>query len=332
MIKLPQKDKAGADPDRISRQKKNLVFILVAAFLFSTMEVALKLAGASYQPLQITFLRFFIGGLCLLPFAILDLKKRGCRLNLGDWGYLLLLGFINICVSMVLFQFGIMETNASLAAVIISINPVFTMVFARFLVKESFTAKKVMVLILSIAGLAVVVDPASLVQGKSALFGLALTVAASVAFGFYTALGKKRIEKIGGLTQNSVSFLLGSLALLVALLATHQPVLAGISLQSLPLLIYLSVFVTALGYYMYLKAIASAGPSFAAMTFFIKPVFAPLIAFAVLGEALTAHLLLGVGFVLAGSLVSAFGDSAALWVSSLRFRHLSMKRAGLQVK
>ena len=46
-----------------------------AAFLFATMEVALKFAGSTFNSLQLTFLRFFIGGLFLLPFALRDLKS-----------------------------------------------------------------------------------------------------------------------------------------------------------------------------------------------------------------------------------------------------------------
>jgi drug/metabolite transporter (DMT)-like permease len=284
--------------------KKNFVFVFAAAFLFGTMEVALKLAGSTFNPIQLTFLRFFIGGLCLLPFAIKDLKKRNCKLITGDWIYLFLLGFVNICVSMVLFQLGVMQTNANLAAIIISINPIFTMLFAQFLVNEKLTGKKVLVLILNIVGLIIVANPVSLYNGKSNIYGILLTFFAAVTFGFYTALGKKRIAKIGGFTQNSFSFILGSLTLLCYLLISRQPVLDGISVSSLPILLYIAIFVTALGYFFYLKAIELAGPSKASITFFIKPILAPIIAFIVLHEAISVNLVVGVLFVLIGSFIS----------------------------
>ncbi|HML87333.1 MAG TPA: DMT family transporter [Methylomusa anaerophila] len=288
--------------------KKSFAFVLAAAFLFGTMEVALKLAGSSFNAMQLTFLRFLIGGICLLPFAMFDLKKRQYRLTVGDWAYFFLLGFVNICISMVLFQLGVMRTNANLAAVIISTSPIFTMIFAQFIVNEKFTAKKAVVLILNVIGLIIVANPVTLFSGKSAVSGILLTLVAAVAFGLYTALGKKRIEKIGGLTQNSLSFILGSSVLLVVLLVTKQPVVGGIQLSTLPLLLYLSIFVTAIGYYCYLKAIEVSGPSTASITFFIKPIFAPIIAFAVLNEAITVNLVFGVVFILAGSLVSIARD------------------------
>lgn len=286
--------------------KKSIAFILVAAFLFGTMEVALKLAGAAIDPTQLTFLRFFIGGLCLFPFAVHDLKKRQCKLTKGDWLYLFLQGFLCICVSMLLFQIGVMRTNANLAAIIISTNPVFTMIFAKFIVQEKFTVVKFFVLLLNIVGLAVVANPLKLLRGHAATDGILITLAAAVTFGLYTALGKKRIAKIGGLPQCSFSFLLGSLVLLIALAVKGGPVLSGIQPNNILLLLYLGVLVTGVGYYCYIKAIEVSGPSTASITFFIKPVFAPIIAFLVLKEPITLNIILGVIFILSGSLVSAF--------------------------
>lgn len=288
--------------------KKSIVFILAAAYLFGTMEVALKLAGTSFDAIQLTFLRFLIGGICLLPFAIYDLQKRRYRLTCGDWLYLFLLGFVCICISMILFQLGVMRTNANLAAVIISTSPVFTMIFAQYVANEKFTIKKAIVLLLNCIGLIIVANPVTLFKGKAAMDGILLLLAAAIAFGLYTALGKKRIDKIGGITQNSISFILGSLVLLLVLFVTKQPIVKGIQPSTLPLLLYLGIFVTGTGYYCYIKALELSGPSTASITFFIKPIFAPFIAFVVLKEAITANLIFGVMFVLAGSLVSLAGD------------------------
>ena len=51
--------------------KKEILYITITAILFSTMEVALKIAGNELDAFQVTFIRFAIGGLFLLPFAII---------------------------------------------------------------------------------------------------------------------------------------------------------------------------------------------------------------------------------------------------------------------
>lgn len=287
--------------------KKSFIFILLAAFLFGTMEVALKIAGNAFNPIQLTFLRFMIGGIFLSPFAVYDLRKRRYKLTKGDWLYLFLLGFVCICVSMLSFQLGIMRTNANLAAVIISSSPVFTMIFAQFIVDEKLTLTKVFVLILNIIGLIIVANPVTLLNGSSSIAGILITLLASVTFGLYTAMGKKRIAKIGGITQNSFSFIMGSAVLMIYLLITGEPVVSGIQPGNILLLLYLGIFVTGIGYFCFVKAIEISGPSTASITFFIKPVFAPVVAFVVLHEAITLNIILGVVFILAGSFISIAG-------------------------
>lgn len=284
--------------------KKVYIYVFLTGMLFGSMEVALKIGGATFNPIQLTFIRFLIGGLFLLPFAIRDLKKRQIKLTAGDMVYLFSLGFICICFSMVLFQIGLMGINASLAALIFSINPVFTMVFAHYIVHEKFTKKKAIALAISIIGLIIVMNPQKLVSGDNNIWFLLMTLVAAISFGLYTAFGKKRIAKIGGVTQNSFSFLMGSATLLVVLIITGEPILEGISIDTAPLLFYLGVCVTGIGYYFYLKTVEIAGPSTASVAFFIKPMIAPVFAMAILGETITVNIGVGLIFILFGSFVN----------------------------
>ena len=285
-------------------EKKSIIYIVLTAFFFGTLEVASKLGGASFNAIQLVFLRFLIGGVMLLPFAIHDLKKRAYKLTKSDLFYLLGLGVICVCISMAMLQYGVKRINANLASIIISMNPLFTMIFARFLVGEPFTKKKALVLVISFIGLLVVLNPATLFTGSIDPFGLIITLLAAISFGLFTAMGKKRLAKIGGMAQNSFSFLLGCAVLFIVMLVAKIPVVEGITLQSLPVLLYLGIFVTGAGYICFLKAIEIAGPSNASIAFFIKPVLAPVIAFLVLGEKFTWNLIVGIVIILIGSYIN----------------------------
>lgn len=284
--------------------RKSILYIVLTAFCFGTMEVASKLGGASFDSIQLVFLRFVIGGLILLPFAVHDLKKKNYRLTPSDWLYLLALGAVCVCISMAMFQIGVKRINANLASIIISMNPLFTMIFAKFIVDEPFTKKKALVLVISFAGLVIVVNPATLIGGTIDVTGLLITVGAAVSFGLYTAMGKKRIAKLGGMVENAVSFLLGSAVLLVFMAISGTPVLAGINTETLPVLLYLGICVTGIGYYAFLKAIELSGASNASIAFFIKPVVAPIAAWIVLGEAITWNFIAGVVVILIGSYIN----------------------------
>lgn len=286
-----------------SKLDKSFIFVLITAFCFGTMEIALKLGGNSFSPLQITFLRFLIGGLFLLPFAVNDIKKKDIHITAGDIVYTTVLGIIGICISMTFFQLGVMNSNANTAAVIISSNPVFTMIFAYFIVKEAFTARKAVVLVISMIGLVFVANPAGMAEGNT-VKGLVFVFIAAVMFSLYTALGKLRIGKLGGMVQNSFSFLIASVIELVIVLIKGDPVISGITMQSLPVLIYTGIVVTGIGYFAYMKAIELAGPSNASVAFFIKPVIAVILAQIVLDEPITWNIVFGVALILIGSVIN----------------------------
>lgn len=281
----------------------SIICVIICAFCFGTMEIALKIGAASFTPLQITFLRFFLGGIVLLPFALRDLKKREHRLSRGDLLYLTVLAVTGICISMTLCQVGLLKSNANTAAVIICSNPVFTMIFAHFLVNDRFTKRKAVVLVLSLLGLVFVANPFDMAEGNTPE-GILCVLTAAVLFGLFSAIGKMRVAVLGGLTQNSFSFLIGSAILFAALLITGQPVVQGITAASLPVLLYAGIVVTGFGYWSYLKAIELSGPSFASVAFFIKPVIACILSAVILSETITWTTIIGVILVLTGSVIN----------------------------
>ena len=117
------------------------------------------------------------------------------------------------------------------------------------------------------------------------------------------------------------SFLFGSVELLVLLLLGHTgpvssfygavgldmfqdvPLLQGINLQSLPYLLFIGIVSTGLGYVFHMFAIEKTSATHGSLVFFFKPILAPLVALAVLGEAITGPMVLGIVFFLAGSLM-----------------------------
>ena len=302
---------------------KGGLWILFTALAFGTMEIALKIGGNAFTPLQLTFLRFAIGGLFLAPFAVADRHRRlragAPPLARGDFAYCAMLGLVGIVVSMTMFQLSVQHSNANLAAVLISINPVFTMVFAHFVAGERFTARKALVLAVCLAGLALVAAPWRLAAGNSAR-GILYGFGASVAFGLYTALSRRQVARIGGMATNALSFLLGAALELVVLLVRGEPAFAGIGPDSLGVLVYVSLVVTGFGYYSFMRAVEAAGASSASYAFFIKPPVAMVLAWLVLGEAITWNIVLGIAIIVAGFVwnVRAGGE---------RQRHVSMKTA-----
>ncbi len=281
------------------KSKKATLCILITAFAFGTMEISLKIAAGAFMPFQLTFLRFMTGGLMLLPFAFRQIRRRELKLNRSDFLYLFSLGVINICVSMVLFQIGVQMSSAGPAAIIMSANPIFTMIFSHFIVHDRFNRQKAITLLLGITGLIIVAEPASFISG-SGKTGMLIVLAAAIGFSFYTTLGKIRMDRLGGMIENSFSFIMGSLTLLVIELIRGESVLRGINSHTVWELLYTGIIVTGIGYMCYMKAVDLSGPSAASIAFFIKPVVAVTGAALILHEAITPHTVIGMSFIIAG--------------------------------
>ena len=110
------------------------LFIALAAVIFSTMEVLLKLpavAGA-FHPMQITLERFLGGGIGLLPVAGGTVRRKGIRLTRRDVGTFALTGLFCVPLSMVLYQLAITHGQANVVAVLFSGNPIFVIRTAVF--------------------------------------------------------------------------------------------------------------------------------------------------------------------------------------------------------
>ena len=274
----------------------------MAAFFYGTMETALKLAGNELDPLQLTFLRFFIAGLVFLPIAIGELRRNRIRLTRKDYLYLWLLGVMNVPFFTVAFQLGIMWSNASTAAVIFSVNPVFTMIFAHFMAGELFTKQKLKVIIIGIAGIILMMRPWD-IQGGNTLHGMLLSLTAAVFFGLYTVMGKKITVKIGIMPQTSLSFIFGSLTLLMVMFFIGSPVIAGVK-ENIWIVLYTSFAVTCLGYLFYFLAIKNSDAVTGSITFFLKIVIAPIIAVIVLGEHLMWNTYIGIVLMLLASFMN----------------------------
>ncbi len=288
---------------------KAYIYVLITAFLFGSMEVSCKIGGMDFDPLQLTFLRFAIGGLVLLPFAVAEMRRRHFRPGLRDLLELAGVGTLGIPISMVLFQLSIMSSNASTVSVLICTSPFFTMLFAHLFTDEKLNRRKLLVLAIALCGILFMLRPWD-VQAGNTMSGMMLMLLAALFFGAYTVAGKTLVARMGLMAQTSFSFLLGSAILLVILLITGRPVLQGVTEYPV-IVLYVGLLVTGLGYYCYFKAIELADAATGSFAFFLKPAIAPVLAWIILRETILWNTFVGIGLILAASLLNILQQKQA---------------------
>ncbi len=300
----------------MSRSRSGYFYIILSAVIFSTMEVVLKTMHGVLAPMQITVLRFFAGGLLLLPFALRSMKEKGTTLRRADLPFFALTGFLCVVVSMSFYQTAVVSTRASVVAVIFSCNPIFVTVLAKPLLGEEIGRNHIAALALELLAVLIIIDP---LHASLDPTGALLAVAAALFFALYSVVCKKRTARFGGIAVTCLSFLCGASELLVVLLLGRTaavggafratglalfadvPILRGIPTSALPALLYICAVVSAGGFVCHMMAVEKTSARQASLVFFFKPILAPIFAAIFLREEIAPNMLLGIGCFLLGS-------------------------------
>lgn len=295
------------------------------------MEIALKIAGGQFNPIELNFIRFLIGGLALLPFTIHYLKKNNVSLTKSDFGRIALTGFVIVVLSMTLYQLSIGMTTASVIAIMLSANPIFGLIIGFIFLREKLSRTNVLALILTLVGLLIIINPLHL----SGAMGIMLGLLSSIIFGIYGVMSRVNGNKIGlnGLSMTCLAFLFGSGELGILMGLSHLPIaqripsgysefinipfFKGISLQTLPLILYISVLVTGVAFGLYFVSMEKVGILQASLIFLVKPALAPVLSLIILGEAMKANTIVGIVVILLGSLVTLMGEKIAYRVMAI---------------
>lgn len=299
--------------------KKGYPYIILATIIFSTMEVALKLVANDFNPIQLTFTRFFIGGIFLIPFALGAMRKKQIRMDKADLPYFALLGFLGVVVSMVLYQLAVINTPASVVAVLLSCNPVFVTLLAFFLLREAIHKNNIIALVLEVIGTIFIINP---LHVELSILGVTLTIVSTIIFALYGVFGKRKTTKYGGIVVTCMSFLFGSLQLLIVIGLSHLtpianglnsigfdmfaniPIFTGYSWSVLPIVAFICIVNSGIGYACYFTAMEKTSAHTASLAFFFKPMLAPILAFIILHEIIPMNMIIGIIFILAGALAS----------------------------
>lgn len=266
------------------------LYLVVTLLFFSSLEVVTKPISGKVDPFFLTFFRFIVGGTFLVLLSALS--KR--RIERTDLPKLALVGCLNGVISMTLLQLSVKYSNASTAATLVAMNPLFVSVFAQLLGKDKISKRKW--LAMGLGALGVIVLSSANVSGDST-FGIICGILAAISFALYTVLMKDFSGKYGALLATAVSTFSAG-AVYGVLLAIFR----GLSLPHLTwpetfILLYVGVGVTGVAYVTFFKAIQRFGPVKTSVIFYLKPVAASLLALLLLSETMNVQKIAGTAIV-----------------------------------
>jgi len=267
--------------------------LLIAVFclIWSSAFAIAKCALQDCPPLLLLTARFLLASLVMLGWAAVSGDYR--RIGRRDLLVLAVLGIANNAVYLGLNYIGMRTVSAGLSALIVSANPVLIALLAAVFLDEPLTGRRVVGLLLGVAGVAFIVE-SRLAGGTENPLGVVFVVGALLSFVGGTILFK-RLSPGGGLwVGNGVQNLAGGLALAPFALSFESVGNVVPSWRLLAALVYSVVLVSVLGYLLWFHLLNVCGATGASAYHFLMPPLGVLFGWLLLGERVELTDLFGI--------------------------------------
>ncbi len=262
-----------------------------------------KIVVKCYDPITIIFLRLIISGSLMILFMFLTrtwqtIKRKHLK-------YFLMLSFSQPFCYFLGESFGLTMVSSTIASVIIATIPLFSPIAAYFMVKEKITIHILAGIIVSFAGiLLMLINPDfSLSASPKGVLLLFVAVFSAVA---YSVIIRKISHEYNPVTIITHQNLIGAIYFLPLFLIFDFKHFITIKpdLETILAMLQLAVFASTLAYVFYIIAIKGMGMVKANVFTNLIPVFTGLFSFLILNEKFTAIKIAGMILVMFGVLVS----------------------------
>jgi len=263
----------------------------------------IKIAVRELDPSVVVFARAGIAAAVLLPVA----AQRGVLRKLrGAWLAIAALACVQIVGPFLLISYGEQHIASSLTSLLIAADPLLVALFAlRFDPGERVSGLRLVGLLIGMGGVVVLLGLDVGGDGQR-LLGAALVLLAAAGYAASALLIKR--PTIAALPSLGVVALQCTIAAVVVLpLAVTRLPSKVPGLEVMASLLVLGVICTALAYLTFFALVAEVGASRATVITYVNPAISVLLGVTVLGESLTAAIIVGFLLIILGSWLSTGG-------------------------
>ena len=258
----------------------------------------IKLALVGFTPAQLTASRLTLAAVILAAVALW--RGEALRFSARDLMFIGLVGFFGNAFPFVLISWGETTVDAGLAAILMGIMPLATLVMAHvFAGEQTLNAPRIAGVCVGLAGLVILVGPHVLGQiGRQGLAQLAILCAA-LSYTVNAILSKKLLHLP---RRAAAAAIIGAGAAMTLVLTALEggPAPVNVTAVSLFAVLLLALFPTALATILVFVVLERQGAGFFGLVNLLVPLFGVAWAFVVLGEVPGASALLALVLILGG--------------------------------
>jgi drug/metabolite transporter (DMT)-like permease len=278
----------------------------ITALCWAGNAIVGRLAAGHIPPVTLSFLRWSIAFLIILPFAWKHLVRDWNAIR-GRLGLMILISVTGIGAFNTLQYWALEYTQALNTLLLQSAGPLIVAVWSLVLLGVRLSLAQAAGVLLSLTGVLVILLHGDLTTLSSIEFnkGDIIFTVAMVIFGLYSVLTLKR-PQIHGLSFAAFTFGCGAACLIPLLIweLSARPVMQ-INTANLLSLFYVAVFPSTLAYLCFNRGVQLIGANRAAPFFHVVPLFGSVMAMVFLGERPQLFHVIGFALVLTGVFVAS---------------------------
>jgi drug/metabolite transporter (DMT)-like permease len=261
---------------RSSTDLINWAILIILVMVWGSSFILMKKGLEAYSYQQVALLRLAITGLFLLPFAIRSFSK----VNMRRLGLMTIVGVVGNGIPAFLFTKAETGIDSSLAGILNSLTPLFTLIVGLLFFKSKTKWYNVLGVIIGLGG---TVGLMSVFGNKSLEFNFTYgiyVIIATLLYAINLNVLKRFLKDVDAITITAYAFLTIGIPSLIYLFAqtdfvtvlqTHPKALA-----SLGYIAILGIVGSALAVILYNKLIKTSGVLFAASVTYMMPIVAVL--------------------------------------------------------
>ena len=278
--------------------------VIILSMLFWGMSyVWTSIVFKYYHPITTIILRLIISSLILLAFIMLTGKAEKIRKQ--DFGIFLLSALFNPFLYFLGENFGLKYSSPTISSVIIATIPLFTPVVAYFTLHEKLSLVNLLGIIISFAGIGIMVVNPDLSLNASP-WGIALLLGA-VAFAItYSVMLRKLATRYSALTIIAYQNVIGSLYFLPFFLIfdLHHFLTINPNFELISSILSLAIFASSFAYILYTMAVSEIGVSRTNVFTNLIPVFTAIFSFIFISEIFSTNKIVGMLIVIFGVVIT----------------------------
>jgi len=252
------------------------LLLVLVSLIWAGSFIAVRVTINEIPPVDLGFLRFLVA--TPLMVLILFLRKKPIRIPTKELPSLIVLGLTGVTL-LYIFQFiGIAYTTASTAAVLINTNIIFIVILSAMFLKEIFSLKKTLGIILSFLGVIIVIlaqmRNENIVFSDVFLVGCLFVLLSAFCWAIYSVVGKRLLTEYDSFTVTTYAFVLGTIFFLPVVLPNITGVIQNISFNGWMAVFYLALLCSVFGYAAWYYALSKTEAGRAAVFLNFIPLFA----------------------------------------------------------